>query len=419
MKRCPECRRDYRDDSLLYCLDDGARLVEGPGSADAPTEIYREVAKSSARPVSSRWKALVLAGVGVLAVGIIGYLIFARTPAVKPGPSPAAYDNFMKAKVLVASENKTDVDSAIDLLKQSVTDDPQYAPAWALLARAEGIKAFYFAADNERKPLTDDAQVAVEKALAIDPELAEAHFARGLLLWTHANRFPHEQAIQAYKRAIALNPNLDEAHHQLGIIYFHLGLFDKATAETTKALEINPGNTLARFRLGAIELYRGKYDEAYEFFKSTPLEKNPSLYVFQTALALFKLGKTDEANQMVDQYLREYPSDEGGAVTSLKAMLLAKAGKTTEAQEAIDRAVEIGRNFGHFHHTAYNIALAYVLLHEADKAVDYLQLAADDGFPCYPLFDGDEGLKDLRQNPRFIALLSKLKQQWERYNSTL
>ena len=34
MKRCPECRRDYRDDSLLYCLDDGAQLVEGPGSGE-------------------------------------------------------------------------------------------------------------------------------------------------------------------------------------------------------------------------------------------------------------------------------------------------------------------------------------------------------------------------------------------------
>src|SRR5438876_10560373 len=34
MKRCPECRRDYYDDSLLYCLDDGARLLEGPGAEE-------------------------------------------------------------------------------------------------------------------------------------------------------------------------------------------------------------------------------------------------------------------------------------------------------------------------------------------------------------------------------------------------
>ena len=36
MKRCPECRRDYYDDSLLYCLDDGSALLDGPASADEP-----------------------------------------------------------------------------------------------------------------------------------------------------------------------------------------------------------------------------------------------------------------------------------------------------------------------------------------------------------------------------------------------
>jgi TolB-like protein len=41
MKRCPECRRDYYDDTLLYCLDDGTALLEGPASGDtAPTAIF-------------------------------------------------------------------------------------------------------------------------------------------------------------------------------------------------------------------------------------------------------------------------------------------------------------------------------------------------------------------------------------------
>jgi len=44
MKRCPECRRDYYDDSLLYCLDDGSALLEGPASGDdAATAILRNV----------------------------------------------------------------------------------------------------------------------------------------------------------------------------------------------------------------------------------------------------------------------------------------------------------------------------------------------------------------------------------------
>jgi hypothetical protein len=49
--------------------------------------------------------------------------------------------------------------------------------------------------------LNEDAEVAVDKALAIDPNLAEGYFARGLMLWTPSKRFPHEQAVQAYKRA--------------------------------------------------------------------------------------------------------------------------------------------------------------------------------------------------------------------------
>ena len=49
MKRCPECRRDYYDDSLLYCLDDGSALLEGPASADEPnTAILHETAPSDA-----------------------------------------------------------------------------------------------------------------------------------------------------------------------------------------------------------------------------------------------------------------------------------------------------------------------------------------------------------------------------------
>ncbi len=45
MKCCPDCRRDYYDETLLYCLDDGARLIEGPTTADVPaTAIFHSSA---------------------------------------------------------------------------------------------------------------------------------------------------------------------------------------------------------------------------------------------------------------------------------------------------------------------------------------------------------------------------------------
>jgi tetratricopeptide (TPR) repeat protein len=198
----------------------------------------------------------------------------------------------------------------------------------------------------------------------------------------------------------------------------HIGLLDKGWDEIQKSLSINPSNTLARFRFGVINLYRAKYEDALAVFKSTPLEKNPSLWAFQTATALFQLGRTQEAEAIVDDYLKKYPADEGGVGASVKAMTLAKAGKEREAEEMIQHAIEIGSGFGHFHHTAYNIASAYALMNKLEEANKWLQNAADDGFPCYPLYENDANLNSLRKDERFIAFMAKLKQQWERYQAS-
>ena len=50
MKRCPECRRDYFDDSLLYCLDDGSPLLEGPGGDDLSASASTEASHFSESP---------------------------------------------------------------------------------------------------------------------------------------------------------------------------------------------------------------------------------------------------------------------------------------------------------------------------------------------------------------------------------
>lgn len=340
-----------------------------------------------------------------------------RDAAALPGASP--FDIYLRGKVRVSSENRADNDAAIDILREAVAADPNLAPAIATLARAYAVKAFYFAADSERKALIEDAEVAVEKALALDPRLGEAYFARGLLLWTPAKRFPHEQAISAYRRALALDSTLDEAHHQLGVVYFHIGLLDKATDEINAALAINPGNTLARFRHGVIAMYRGAYADADKVFSSTPLGSNPALWAFQQATALARLGRTAEATELIDSFLRDYPLDEGGVGHSVRAMILASAGRRAEAEAAIAQTLERGRTFGHFHHSAYNIASALAMLGKHDDAMRWLQEAVQNGFPCYPLFASDKQLDGLRRDPRFAALLASLKRDWEVRQKTL
>jgi tetratricopeptide (TPR) repeat protein len=374
-----------------------------------------QTSKVNGRASSGSRRAAVTAAVYFMSVRT-------RKPAASLGSksaNAAAYDDYMRGKVNVSNENPDNNEAAIKLFERAVAADPNFAAAYAELARAYSIKARYFAPVPEKKKLNEEAEVDVEKALALDPNLAEGYFAQGLILWTPYNRFPHEQEIQSYKRALELNPNLDEAHHQLGFVYLHIGLLDKGWQETEKALAINPGNTLARYRLGVIEMCRGRYEEAFRIFNSTPLEKNPALLAFYTSNALFRLGRSDEASALIEKFLKEYPQDEGGAVTSVKAMMLAKAGKKREAEDAIQRALEIGRSYAHFHHTSYNIASAYALMNRPEEAIKWLQVTADEGFPCYPLFESDANLDSLRKDARFISFMAKLKQQWEHNNATL
>jgi tetratricopeptide (TPR) repeat protein len=365
---------------------------------------------------------LILAAVVlVVAAGVYTLSFRSQHAAVSDAKSAnaAAYDAYMRGKVDVSSENPDDNKAAIKFFEQAVAADPNFAAAYAELARAYSIKARFFAPLAEKKKLNEEAEVDVEKALALDPNLAEGYFSRGLILWTPYKRFPHEQAVQAYKRALELNPNLDEAHHQLGFVYLHIGLLDKGWQEIEKALAINPGNSLARYRLGVIDMCRGKYEEAFEIFNSTPLEKSPSLLAFYTSTALFRLGRNQEASAVIEQFLKSYPNDEGGLVTSVKAMMLAKAGKEREAEDEIQRAIEIGRGYAHFHHTSYSIASAYALMNRPEEALKWLEVTADEGFPCYPLFEGDANLNNLRKDARFISFMAKQKQQWEHYSATL
>src|SRR6266567_1609544 len=153
---------------------------------------WRRLAKSRA--------ALAIIVLAVFAMAMLGYMRIFRNRTrsnesdVKYQNSPA-YTYYLRGRVNVSSENPENNENAIKLLEQAVSADPNFAPAWANLARAYSIKSQFFAPRTEKKKLNEDARVDIERALSLDPNLAEGHVVRGVLLWTPDNRFPHEQAI--------------------------------------------------------------------------------------------------------------------------------------------------------------------------------------------------------------------------------
>ncbi len=341
----------------------------------------------------------------------------AQAPAKASLARSPAYELYLRGKVKVGTVKKDETEAAIKLLEEAIAIDPHFAEALAQLARAYVRMAFNFSQGDDRTRFLENAEVAIEGALDLKPDLAEGHFARGLILWTHTKGFPHEQAIQSYKRSLELNPRADETYHQLSMVYGHIGLLDEALVAVRRAIELNPNNTMARFRVSNYLAWQGKFDEAISVLKTVPRDVSPFLVDRIRAETFIQTGRSGEAEAIVDRYLENHSTDEGGSFTSVKALILARNEKRTGANDAINRCSGMGKGFGHFHHTAYNIASAYASLDEPENAVKWLEAAADDGFPCYTYFTVDPNLDNIRSHAAFVDLMSTLQRQWQQFKS--
>lgn len=327
---------------------------------------------------------------------------------------PEAYDLYQRGRYRAFSNNPQELTDAAGFLEQAVRLEPNLAPAYAVLARAYSTQTFLV--QPQAQALEAKAVDAVNRALRLDPDLAEAYFARGIIQWTHRNGFPHERAIVDIKRAIELDPSFAEAHHWLGVVFAHVGLHEKAEQELRSALQLEPTNIGIRYRIAVNLLRQGKAQEAVAGLEATRTYA-PALSTYWLGEALFQLGRKQEAAALIGDYLRENPRDEGGVGNAMQALLHADAGQAALAERSIRAAIRQGKDFGHFHHAAYTIGAAYALMQRPQEAVRWLRAAADDGFPCYPLFERDASLDRLRTDAAFLRLMTELKKRWEHYQT--
>jgi tetratricopeptide (TPR) repeat protein len=324
--------------------------------------------------------------------------------------NPEAYDAYLRGSFLFARHSFVDNEAAIAAAERAVTLDPTLAVGHALLALASVEHYFTFSPESQ-KTLEEKAFVGVEKAVSLDPEEAMAYFARGKMLWTPSNRFPHERAIREYRRALALNPNLADARAQLSLTYNHIGLLDEALREANAAADINPSDTLPRVVVGQALLYKGQYEKALTVWMQNPQQAYASVTGSHTAWTLFQLGRTKEAAVRTTDFLKTYPGDVGGL--GVQAALFAASGNS-EAAESIIRGIAGRKGFGHFHHTAYYIACAYARMGKMEQALEWVRQAVESGFACYPLYENDPNLLVLHADPRWIELMASYRQTWER-----
>jgi tetratricopeptide (TPR) repeat protein len=106
------------------------------------------------------------------------------------------------------------------------------------------------------KGMWDEAITEYKKAIALNPNYADAHNILGL---AYANKGMRDEAIAEFKKAIALNPNDAEAHNNLGVAYGNKGMLDEAITEFKKAIALNPNYAEAHYNLAVSYYYKGQH----------------------------------------------------------------------------------------------------------------------------------------------------------------
>ena len=115
-------------------------------------------------------------------------------------------------------------------------------------------------------------------------------------------------------------------------------------------------------------------------------------------------------------------AERGPQMAAILALVHARLGRRGEAERMLARAMPPAENrtgLSHMHHAQFHIGAALASLDRHDEAVRCLTKAADEGYPSYPRFSTDESLKPLKGHPEFDALLTRLRNDWDRWQKSL
>lgn len=254
-----------------------------------------------------------------------------------------AYDLFLQGRRRLYQGRRGLFDSRL-FLQAAVEKDPAFARAHATLALA-GIFITQFFPD-QAEDLIPQSRKAAERALAIDPELPEAHTANAYLL---ALMGKDAEAEEAFKKALAFNPDQYDARYFYGRLLFPQKRWLDVIEQWERAIEIDPEeyqcSCLIVTAYQELKWTREQLKPLLERAKQRTLNyvtrhpESPRAYYLGSGVC-FELGERAEGMRWIDKALRVDPSDPG--VHYNVACTLARAGEKERAIDHIERAMELG-----------------------------------------------------------------------------
>jgi serine/threonine-protein kinase len=307
--------------------------------------------------------------------------------------SVEAHNAYLQAHFYSVRRNAEDYRKALDYFDQAIHLDPDYA-----LAYAERSEVWTVIGDliGQRPTAFPKARSDAEKAVAIAPELAEAHAALG---WVRAfAEWKFTEGLSELQRAKELSPANPTANDLLARVIVYTGRMEEAERQARQAVELDPLFAGTQFTLGRVLFYAGKLDEA-EAAGRKMAELQPSASSSHRWQVLVAVQRGDGETALRQAQLE--PDD------AIRPFELALAQYVRGDRKASDAALAdlIANSRDSL---AYQIAQVYAVRQEVDKAFEWLQIAFDNHDGGMPSLLVDPLLRGLRDDPRYKNLVAKV-----------
>ena len=314
--------------------------------------------------------------------------------------NPAVYELYLKGRFHLGRLTPPEMQTAISYFQRAIALDPTYAHAYVGMANA----LFRLPLAAELRPLDHypRAKEAAQKALQIDPTLAEGHAVLGWIsFWFE---WDWRESEKHFRRALQLDPNDAESHLGYAHLLSNTGRHDESLAEVQRARELSPLYLLANALECQFLLHAGRLEEALARLQlAVALDAHFWLTHLYYSGVHLQSGRFAEAVAEADEARRL----SGGSATAMAAGAFArvKLGKSHEARDVLEEALERSNQT---YVPPYSIAQMYNALDEHEHAYSWLARGIDDRHPQVTFLKVDPRWNNLRAAPEFNALLNRV-----------
>lgn len=308
-------------------------------------------------------------------------------------------DNF--GRFIFRSIDADDCDAAMANFKRAIELDPHFALAYSGLGACYANRVFKGLGEPEDYTY---AEAAFSKAFFYDQNVVEARVLMVMIYMARGEKKKARSEIELLEKQF---PNDAALYFVKGVMHRLDGEYDESLKAFEKLTRLDPAaRAVAAYNRARIFIYKREFDRALaELDKGVKVEPNhPMLKIFRSGVYYYQ-GKYDEANALIAGVLKENPRMDG--IRPLYAEFLAGSGHPDEARAQLtDDALALARAD---HDMAYWTGSTFALLGDKDLAFKWLNKAVRLGNQNKPYFENDTNLNTLRDDPRWLELMEKMK----------